>query len=350
MMNAPFRILQSRFFPVIPPSRLVIRWFLLLLICLVFGTWRLADPIGQLMIRNAALVRLVSDISSLPPPSAMELVGLQQRPVHGLPARQMSLLHSLDNRSPTGGAILALLGQPSAAQAWLSSSVSAGKMRRFWLALVLAQQHQSEAAVHALTGLDGIDQYFALAGFAAQKAGEFENASQLLTAAAALDNGQIEDRSLVYEYLAKNAYNHRHDWDQSFYWAERWIQAVPDNTYAYTWLAGLYLWRNLPEQAYAVLQRGHSYRVEQNPYYPGQIGQIYQARGQWDLAIENYRKSWELHKDVTWMRSYAAWSLGFALYHESQREEARPYLEIAAQGGIQSAADILAQMKSGDSQ
>jgi uncharacterized protein HemY len=49
------------------------------------------------------------------------------------------------------------------------------------------------------------------------------------------------------------------------------------------------------------------------------------------------------------MRPYVAWDLGFALYHEGQWDEARPYLEIAAQEGIQSAADTLAQMEAGNS-
>lgn len=320
----------------------------LLLVCVLLTMQHVVSHDAGLR-RNLTLTRLWKAIAVLSPPRAEELIGLQQRPPADLPADDMNLLLTLDDRSVLPGAILALLGQPLQAQRWLQSHAIANGLDRYWLALTAGQQNQAAAAIHLLTGVDGIDQYFAQAGLNAQGVGQFEQASRLLAAAANLDNGHIEDHSLVYEYLAKNAYNQMHDWDASFYWAERWIQAVPDNTYAYTWLAGLYLWRSQPEQAYAALQRGQPYGIEQNPYYPGQIGEIYQTRGQWELAIEAYRRSWELQKDVTWMRPYVAWDLGFALYHEGQWDEARPYLEIAAQEGIQSAADTLAQMEAGNS-
>jgi tetratricopeptide (TPR) repeat protein len=320
----------------------------LLSLCLVLALWQVPNAGGALA-RNWDSIRLLRTVAALSSPRAEELIGWQQRPKYELSAEAMDSLMQGDNHSVLTGAVLALLGQPAAAQRWLQSHATANTLDHYWLALALGQQDQRDASVQTLTGLNGIDQYFALAGFKAQEAGEFEQASRLLVAAAGLDIGQIGDRSLVYEYLAKNAYSQLHDWDQSFYWAERWIQAAPKNTYAYTWLAGLYLWRGQPEQASAALQRGQPYGIEHNPYYPGQIGQIYQSRGWWELAIENYRTSWNLHKDVTWMRPYVAWYLGFALFHQNQRDEARPYLQIAAQEGIQAAADILTQMDAGGS-
>ena len=149
--------------------------------------------------------------------------------------------------------------------------------------------------------------------------------------------------------MTKNAYDYLHDWVSSFYWAARWIQVAPADNYAYTWLAALHLWRRQPEQTFAVLESGKPYGVESNPGYSGQMGEVYQARGEWNLAIENYRKSWELNKDISYMRPYVTWNLGFALFHQNQWDAARLYLQIAAQSGMLPATDFLTQMDPGGS-
>ena len=326
------------------PSARLPGFSVLLSLCMLLSVQHLShNNIG--LRHNFTLIGLWKTVSLLSPPQAEELIGLQQRPRRELSDPERDLLQKVDGESVLRGALLALQGHPVEAQTRLSQRTLVNALDRYWLALALGQQGQASAAIQVVTGVDGMDRYFELAGFEAQSAGRFEQASRLLTVAANLDDGMIQDRSLVYEYLAKNAYNHASDWDQSFHWAERWIQAVPDNTYAYTWLAGLHLWRGESETAYNVLQRGEPYGVQQNPYYPGQLGQIYQSRGQWQPAIEQYRQSWELHKDVPWMHHFVAWSLGNALYHEGQLAEAKPYLGIAAQEGIQPAADILARME-----
>jgi tetratricopeptide (TPR) repeat protein len=322
--------------------------FLLWSLCLILGLWQLPVA-GQALMRNWDSLRLLRTVAAVPPPRAEEVIGLRQRPVVAVSDEALDLLSKGDSRSVLNGAALVLLGRPAEAQRWLQSHAATGDLGRYWLALASGQQGQADAAIQVVAGLEGIDEYFAMAGLAAQTAGEYERASRLLETAARLDSGGIEYRSLVYDTLAKNAYSQRHDWDQSFYWAERWIQATPNDTYAYTWLAALYLWRGQPEEAYAVLERGKFWGVERNPGYLGQMGQVYEARGEWNLAIEKYRQSWELNKDISYMRPYIAWYLGFALLHQNQRAEARPYLQIAAQEGLQAAADILAQMDAGGS-
>jgi tetratricopeptide (TPR) repeat protein len=324
------------------------RLSLLLALCVILGLWQLPNA-GRAWMRNWDSIRLLRTVAAVPSPRAEELIGLRQRPLYEVSDESMVLLAEGDSHSVLSGAVLALLGRPVEAQRWLQDRAATDEMGRYWLALALGQQQQVDAAIQTLAGLDGIDQYFAMAGLAAQAAGEYEQASRLLETAARLDSGGIEYRSLVYDDLAKNAYNHGHDWDLSFYWAERWIQAAPDNSYAYTWLAALYIWRGQPELAYVVLERGKPAGVTANPGYPGQMGEVYQSRGEWDLAIAQYRKSWELNKDISYMRPYVAWNLGFALFHQNQRDEAKPYLQIAAQLGIQAAADLLTQMDVGGS-
>jgi tetratricopeptide (TPR) repeat protein len=326
-------------------------WVGLLVAC-AGALWLLSQGIPALT-SNLALVALLDDFITQPQPRPTEVLGLDDRFV-SLPSQTMPDLLPLVDRvrsRTTRGALLALSGQLAPAERLLGTGVPGDILARFWLGFVYGQQHRPEAAIESLNAMPGVDEYFAQAGFREQQLGRYDRATLLLEAAAALDSGTIRDRSLVYDYLTKNTYNYYHNWDKAVYWARHWIQAVPENTYAYTWLAGLYLWHNEPEKAYQVLQRAERYGIHRNRYYPGQMGLIYQSRGQWNLAIEAYLEAWVYNRHDLDVAADIAWYLGFALFHEGDWEEAQPYLEFVVHNGRlslqQQAADTLAEMKDG---
>jgi len=298
---------------------------------------------------NLSLVKVLRGLNVLPP-RPDEVLGWTDRPEFTPPADQQDFMVVLSRvRSPrTRASILALTGQLLAAEQILRTSPPGDSLARFWLAFIYGQQHRSEEALELLRSVSGIEGYFAEPGFQAEGRGDYERAMRLLETAAALESGAMPDRSRLYGTLTRTAYNYLGDWNAAVRWAERWIQAVPDNTDAYTWLAALYLWHSQPEQAYKVLQRGEPYGVKSHRFYPAQMGQIYESRGDWDRAIEAYHKAWDLNKDTPAMASSLAWYLGFALYHKGRFEEARPYLEIVERTGAsalqQAAASILTQM------
>jgi tetratricopeptide (TPR) repeat protein len=316
---------------------------------IVAGMMLLSGRGISVLVSNLSLVRLLPGLIVLPP-RPDEMLGWTDRPGFTLSADQQGFMVALDRvQSPrTRASILALTGQLPAAERLLQTSPPGDALARFWLAFVYGQQHRSDEALELLRSVPGIEGYFAEPGFRAEGRGDYERAMRLLETAAALESGAMPDRSRLYGTLTRTAYNYLGDWNAAVRWGERWIQAVPDNTDAYTWLAALYLWHSQPEQAYKVLQRGEPYGVSSHRFYPGHMGQIYQSRGQWDLAIEAYRKSWEQNKDSPGMVPNVAWYLGFALYHEGRFEEARPYLEIVERTGAlalqQAAASILTQM------
>ena len=320
---------------------------------IVAGTVLLSGRGIPILVSNLSLARLLPELIVLPP-RPDEVLGWTDRPGFTPSTDQQGFMVAVGRvQSPrTRASILALTGQLPAAERLLRTSPPGDALARFWLAFVYGQQHRSDEALEILRSLPGIEGYFARAGFQAERLGNYDQAMRLLEASVMLESGTIRDRSPVYGTLSQTAYYHFADWDAAVRWAERWIEAAPDNTDTYSWLATLYLWRGHPDQAYQVLQRGEPYGVSSNRFYPGQMGQIYQSRGQWDLAIEAYRESWERNKDWAGIRPYVAWYLGFALYHEGRFQEARPYLEIVERTGPpalqQRAADLLARMDVGN--
>jgi tetratricopeptide (TPR) repeat protein len=245
----------------------------------------------------------------------------------------------------TRASMLALIGQWSSAERILQTISAGDALARFWLAFVYGQQHQSDEALKTLRSVPSIEVYFAEAGFEAERQGNYERAMQLWEASTLFDGGDLRQRAHVNQTLSRTAYNHFGDWEAALRWAERWIDAASGDTDSYIWLASLHLWGGSPEAAYQVLERGALHGVQNSRFYPGQMGQIYQARGQWDLAIQFYRQSWEQNQDDPGMSPYIAWYLGFALAHELHFQEARPYLEIVKRTGKpelrQQATDLL---------
>jgi len=300
---------------------------------------------------NSSLVKLLPQLVALQAPRPEDMLGLQNRTALPNLGNNADFAYEFNHIQSLrmSGAILALMGQPTAAETVLRTGAQDNVLIRFWLAFALAQQNQRNAALQTLGSVRWTDEYFAQAGLREQDLGHYETATRLLEAAATLDSGGIRYRSFVYETLAKNTYIHLGDWDASVHWAERWIQVAPEDTYAYNWLAALYLWRGEPEVAYGVLQRAEQYDIENSRYYPGQMGEIYQSRGQWERAIQSYRESWKRNKDDPEMVPFVAWSLGSALYYQKHLEEARFYLEVVRSTGTaelqQQASDLLAKIK-----
>jgi tetratricopeptide (TPR) repeat protein len=314
--------------------------------------WFLSRGIPTLT-SNLALVALLDHFTTLPSPQPGEVLGLDDRFI-SLPSHAESDLLPLVDRvrsRTTRGALLALSGQLAPAECLLGAGMPGDVLARFWLGFVYGQQHRPEAAIESLNAVLGVDEYFAQAGFREQQLGRYDRATSLLEAAAALDCGTIRERSLVYDYLTKNAYNYNGDWDRAVYWAERWTRATPRSTDSYIWLAALYLWHGQPEEAYQALRRGAPYGVCHHRFYAGQMGQIHQSRGQWNLAIEAYLEAWVYNQHDPNVAADIAWYLGFALFHEGHWEEAQPYLEFVVHNGRsslqQQAADTLAEMRDG---
>ena len=148
------------------------------------------------------------------------------------------------------------------------------------------------------------------------------------------NRGQIrsDDRARLYTYLARD-YNQLGEPQVAIDWAHRWVESDLMNFRSSTTLAGLYIWNGDYEEAFRVLQRVEPLGGHSDLLFSGSMGRIYESRGEWDLAIEEYREFWAQAKDVEWARPYAAWYLGTALYDRGRVDEARVFLEIVQHSG-----------------
>lgn len=215
----------------------------------------------------------------------------------------------------------------------------------FWRALSYSQRGESEKAKGVIKSDPQLIQYLARSGLSAMENGDLAIGTALLKDAATLS----EPDSLqpkVYASLSKALNTYEGNSQDAILWAHKWIDSDPRNADAYIWTAALYLWNGLPESAYQTLKVGHSSNVEQHRSYPGQMGQIYQARDEWPIAIRYYRQAWELALNYPEERALAAWYLGNALANNGQIDEAQEYLQIALQSGTPAVQNQASQLLS----
>ena len=248
----------------------------------------------------------------------------------------------------TRAEILALIGELVPAEQLLQTISPSDILARSWLTFVYHQQHRPAEAIEILQSVPQMAIYFAQSGFQAAQKEDFARAMRLWEASTEFKMDDSQLRGEVFEKLSRTAYYQLGDIEHAVRWGARWLEFSPGDTNGRIWLASLYLWNDSPEEAAGVLERGTFYGVQNSRFYLGQMGRVYQARGQWDLAIQSYRASLEQNKDDPNMVPDLAWYLGVALCHEQHCQEARPYLEIAVKTGPstlqQQAARLLAQI------
>ena len=186
------------------------------------------------------------------------------------------------------------------------------------------------------------------AGIEARKRGDTAAAVWYMAESLDLDRTRSQlnndDRALLYQLLVQD-HELLGQRQLSLDWARRWVEADPLNPRASTILAGVLIWQGNYDQAFSALKRIEALGGRKDVLFAGTLGQIYQARGDWDAAIEAYRESWQWAKDVEWARPLAAWYLGYALYHRGSVDESAAYLEIAAANGNQNARSVLQQIR-----
>lgn len=299
---------------------------------------------------NLAMLHLLHEIRTLPPLNPLELLGTRLRPVSDLNDPGLANLRQLALSAPeprlTRALAYALLvkGNADEAERLLSHSENHDSLSLFALAFTYGQQGRVSAAWETLAQIPQSATYFAQAGWRQQEAHDYETAVLLLEKALLLDRDRRLNRSKLYRTISEDYYYQLGQWDKAVYWAQEWWQATPNDFDASSWLTALYLWRDQYENAYQILQHTETLGARGHPSFAGQMGRVYQARGDWNRAIEEYREAVVRNPNDP----YSAWYLGYALYHQGLYSEAHPYLEFVARSDKADlqryARDILSKM------
>jgi tetratricopeptide (TPR) repeat protein len=106
--------------------------------------------------------------------------------------------------------------------------------------------------------------------------------------------------------------------------AGSWFRLAPRDFHSSTWLAGLYLWDGKPEDAYQVLVAAQGEMGSNYPNFAGEMGQIYESRGDLAKAIQEYRV--QLAESPS--DPYRYWYLASALHRTGLNAEAEQYLKL----------------------
>lgn len=286
------------------------------------------------LVSNAALVALLPNLMPSPP-QPEDLLGWTDRSESPPFASEPGFQEALDRvrSSRTRAGILTLTGQLALAEQLLLAISPSDSLVSYWLALVYEQQHRPTEAIEVLRSVPGIAAALAQLGADAEGDGNYQRAMGFWEMSLLFDTNDRRGRAYVLEKLSRTAYGRFGDFEGAIRWGNRWCDFLPGAKDCYIWVASLYLWDDLPEDAALVLQRGAPYGVQTSKYYHGQMGQIQQSRGQWEEAIQSYRVSLEENRDDGILAPYMAWYLGAALCHEHRCQEGRPYLEIAGRSG-----------------
>ena len=297
---------------------------------------------------NLLAIRILKEVYSLPPLQPRELTEASPRP------KRQDVAFYAERAASAGlcrlsGNLFLMAGEPERALETLRPC-SDHPLAQFFRAFAHASLGREDEARSTLSQVPGISVYLFEGGMQEHEQGNLQSAVWLLAEALEQDRnrGQIssDDRTYLYRYLTWD-YNQLGERQVAIAWAQRWVESDLMHFESSTALAGLYIWSGDYEKAFQVLQRVEPLGGRNAVHFAGQMGQIYQSRGEWDLAIEEYRESWARGKDVESLRPYAAWYLGVALYYQGEMDEARFYLEVVRRTGHPLQADataILEQM------
>ncbi len=298
-----------------------------LMFILLFAT------LSTAIVANVTLVSFIHT-DSLLPVLPTELVGASSRHEMAAVPENFTQREEIQRMlSPnTVAAVSALSGHSIDDPRTYSNDHVSSSLIRFWQAFSFSQRNELQTANQIIRSDPRLIQYLAVSGVRAYDDGDFATGIKLLKTAATLSEPSLL-KPIVYESLSKAINRYEHNRQDALRWANKWIDSDSTNTDAYIWTVALYLWSGDPELAHQTLLAGHSSDVEQHRAYPGQMGQIYQARSEWSTAIRYYRRAWELARNSPQERELAAWYLGNALANNGQADEAQDYLQIALQSG-----------------
>jgi len=284
---------------------------------------------------NRAIVRLTPVLVMLRPLSSAEFVAATPRVEVGSVGESLdkALAVQVDTwlravESPyTRATGYLITGQPRTAR--MALPLSDDSFRARWLlALTYARQGQLERVPALFLGVQGAERALFEAGMFEQDHHNELAATQLLQLAESVGRPEEVNLSRLYSTVVVN-YANIGQLDLALVWSERWVTATHTDVEAIAGLAGVYIWRHQPDLAYATWQRVDPIVARQDPSYAGDMGQIYEAWGQWDLAYEMYQEAWQRHPGDP---NYA-WYLGQFLARQGRVSEALPYLQLVARNG-----------------
>lgn len=315
-----------------------------LIVVLLFSSLRTG------IVANLTLVEYIQ-AQSLLPVLPMELVRSGSRhPTIDTTMESLALGGKIrSDISPNAlAAVSALSGLPVGDQGANPVDRASSSLVRFWQAFSFSQRHEMQEANEIIKSDPQLVRYLAVSGVRALDNGDYADGIELLKAATTLGKAYLL-QPVVYKSLSKALNTYESNREEALWWAHKWIDSDPTDANAYIWAAALYLWSGYPELAHQVLLDGHSSGVEQHRSFPGQMGQIYQARQEWATAIHYYRRSWDLTSNYPQERELAAWYLGSALAQNGQVDEAQDYLQIAIQSGTpavhKQASELLSKLR-----
>lgn len=284
---------------------------------------------------NRAMIHVTPFLMAFPPLSSAELVTGTPRGQPGvmgesgeaaLDMRVEAWLRAVESPYTRATGYL-IIGRPQMARTVLPPSGD-DFMYRWLLALTYAQQGQFERVPALLRGVQGAERALFEAGMFEQDRHNERVATQLLEMAESVGRPDEVALSLLY-WTVVNNYANSGQLDTAQAWAERWVSVTNADADAIAGLAGVYIWRHQPDLAYTTWQRVDPVVARRHPAYAGDMGQIYEARGQWDLAYAMYQEAWQRHPGDP---NYA-WYLGQFLAGQGRVGEAIPYLQLVARNG-----------------
>ena len=225
----------------------------------------------------------------------------------------------------------------------------------FLLSFALTALGETDAAQQALGQVAGISRYLYSTGTTAHESGKRTEAAVLLAQALMQDQALTQaqgreltpyERSVAFQYLVQDLSDLGRV-DDAILWAQRWLEAEPDAHLASIMLGGLYLQAGDTDSALRVLMDAAAHGARSHYLFSGTLGQVYEARGETELAITEFRSYWQASESSDWAHPYAGWYLGRLLWTVGRTEEARPYLEFVLEAGPEhlkaAASNLLAQ-------
>jgi tetratricopeptide (TPR) repeat protein len=278
---------------------------------------------------NLLNIRIVKELHDVVPLHPRELAFLEPRAVRPDLVAFADLAGAAHQCRVSAGVALAA-GAPERALSALNGCAN-DRVVEVFRAYAQAMLGRQGEARSTFRDIPNIASHLFTGGLQEHRQGNLRGAAWLLAEALGQDpsSQHIGDanRALAYEYLVQDL-DRTNQREAAISWARRWVEATPLNFRASTVLAGEYIRQGAFDQAFSVLSHIEPLGGRKDFLFSAQLGQVYASRGEWPLAIKEYREWWVHAQDVEWARPYSAWYLGSALHREGRVDEARPFLEV----------------------
>jgi tetratricopeptide (TPR) repeat protein len=277
--------------------------------------------------------------AGVPPLGAIELVKPVPRRSNSSLKAAKGILSSLSKEIPATrnysklAAVSLLAGDTQQAELALRS-LDDQNSAAFLRACLYSQRGSARLTSEALRSSPEFSRTLVLLGIRQSEAGRLAEALALTKMAEGIDglaSLNFAYAHAAYSILSLGAISVDRDHSESVCWAERWLQALPNDSEGYYRLASLYtLWRTEPEKARQVLSKIEELRFHQDYRYPYYWGMVCRAEGDLGRAAVFLNKGFQMRPSDP----YLAWQLGDTLFRLGRYKEAAMPLGKVASSAI----------------